>query len=204
MLVQGELDEGRDMCWCYPAVLWTAWSAGLQCNYCGWCGSYQQYSWWFSLLILQPRLTAIKWGSDWWLILLRSSSPLLSSPGCPWLMLNSEQVNASACSSLSVIMKLLACPVLYVLLLHLRLYGLVTVRVLVRPARQKIDWRKYHFFDRVPSNINNVRLKMIRDLTAFPDKTNFDSDKLWFPSTACRLELYRLETVELRAWNREY
>ena len=60
------------------------------------------------------------------------------------------------------------------------------------------------FSDRVPSNINNIRLKMIRDLTAFPDKTNFDSDKLWFPSTACRLELYRLETVELRAWNREY
>ena len=52
---------------------------------------------------------------------------LLSSHGCPWLMLSSEQVNASTCSSLSVIMKLLACPVLYVLLLHLRLNGVVTV-----------------------------------------------------------------------------
>ena len=129
---------------------------------------------------------------------------LLSSSGCPWLMLNSEQVNASTCSSLSVIMKLLVCPVLYVLLLHLRLFGVVTLIVLVRLARQKIDGRKYHFFDRVPSNINNIRLKMIRDLTAFPDKTNFDSDKLWFPSTACRSELYRLETGVLRARNREY
>ena len=46
-------------------------------------------------------------------------------------------------------------------------------------------------------------IRDFRDLTAFPDKTNFDSDKLWFPSTACRLELYRLETVDWSAQSLE-